>query len=308
MDSNAQRRLGFFYVFIAAGLWSSAEVVIRIVVDDISPIQLGAVRFALGGVFLGLFLPGELRRRGLRLNRRVLFHAAWMSFVGMTLANICYQYSLQHAGAGVIATLFGANPLMVLVLSALILREPLTAPRFIGVMLGFVGILILGGSEESEIFSMLGFSLGLVFVFGFSFFTVCVKRFAGEFAGLPIVALCALFSAAYFVPISLWEGDHSYFGRLPDIWLPLLYLGVGTTGMSFYFFFKGLQHVDATQATSIILLKPPLATVLAAAVLGEPVTWNLAISILLVLGGLYFVIVVYRFRTPRIFRKRGQHA
>ncbi|MFO7774831.1 MAG: DMT family transporter [Candidatus Hydrogenedentota bacterium] len=300
MNSDAvHRRIGFLYVFLAMTLWSTAEVVVRFIVEDIPALQLGALRFCVGGLFLLTFLPGELRRRGLRLNRQILLHAAWMALIGMTVANICFQYSLEHAGAGVVATLFGANPIIVAVLGAMMLREPLTGPKLTGVLLGFAGLLVLATSEQSEVFTVLGFTLAFVFVCCFSFFTVAVKRFAGPYAGLPIVALCAGLGGAYFIPIALIHGDFSYWANWRELWLPLLYLSIGITGFAYLFFFMGLARVDATQAASIILLKPPLATALAALVLDEPITWRLAVSIALVLGGLYLVIVVYRVQSVR---------
>jgi drug/metabolite transporter (DMT)-like permease len=41
----------------------------------------------------------------------------------------------------------------------------------------------------------------------------------------------------------------------------------------------------------MLFLKPPVAAVLAAVVLGEAVTWKLALSMLVIVGGLYLVLL-----------------
>jgi drug/metabolite transporter (DMT)-like permease len=275
-------------------LWSTAEVVTRVVVGRITPIQLAGTRFGIGAICLLLFLPFDLRRKGLPITKRVLLQAAWLSLIGIVCANLSYQYSLKHAGAGVVATMFGTSPLFTLLLSALILREPLTKAKLAGVILGLVGIVVLASSDPSPTFSMTGYVFALSCSISLSLFTVFVKKLAGPYAGLPITALCAAFGAVYFMPMVLWEGHTETLAHVRDIWIPVLYLSVGTTGLSYYLFFKALEHVDATQAISMLFLKPPIATVLAALVLGEAITWKLALAMVAVVGGLYLVVFPLR--------------
>lgn len=126
-----------------------------------------------------------------------------------------------------------------------------------------------------------------------------MKRFAGAHGGLPISALCCAFGAVFIFPLVLWEGDTTALQHLPVLWLPVLYLSIGTTGIAYYFYFSGLERVDATRAVSVILLKPPAAVALAACWLGEPITWNLALAMLFILGGLYLVHIVHRYQQLR---------
>jgi len=260
------------------------------VIGRITPIQLAGTRFTIGALCLLFFLPFDLRRKNLSVSARVLKQAAWLSLIGIVGANLSYQYSLKYAGAGVVATMFGASPLFTLLLSALILKEPLSRANLTGVTLGLAGIAVLATSESSPTFSLVGFGFALSCSVSLSIFTVFVKKLAGPYAGLPITALCAGFGAFYLIPIVLWEGDTETLAHIGDIWLPLLYLSVGTTGFTYFLFFRALEHVDATKAISMLFLKPPVATALAALVLGEAVTWRLAVSILAVAGGLYLVV------------------
>lgn len=292
MDVHKARGLAF--VLAAVLLWSTQEVVVRTIVHQVTPLQLAAVRFAIGGVCLALFLPWNLRARGLRLTRGILGLSAALALVGVTGASVLYQYALANAGAGVVAAVYGTNPLMVLGLSALLLDERLTASRFAGILTGFVGIVVLSLSEPSETFSLAGLACAVGTVFCFALFTVLVKRFAGPYGGLPIVSLCALFGSAYLWPVVLLEGETAMLDHARAIWPVVLYLGVCTTGLTYLFYFLGVQRIDTTQTSSCLLLKPPLATALAAVALGEPVTWNLGAALALVIAGLYLVIHEHR--------------
>ena len=275
-------------------LWSTAEVVVRTTVGKITPIQLSFVRFLVGGLFLLPFLPGALRRRNLRVNKRILLHAMWMAWIGVVLNSICYQYSLQWAGAGVVATMFGLSPLLTFLMAGLILREEMTLAKLSGLLVGFAGVGVLAASRASAVFSLTGLFLALASSACFALFTVLVKKAAGPFGGLPITVFCALFGAAYLAPMVAWEGNTEYMGHGIELAAPVLYISVGTTGAAYLFYFVGLESVDATYASSALFLKPPLATALAALCLGEAITWNLAAAIALILGGLYLVIFLNR--------------
>ncbi len=298
----SQEAKGFLYLIVGIVLWSTAEVVIRSVNDVVSPIFLAWFRFALGSLVLMALLPMELKRRQLKLNGKILLHAAWMAVLGIFLCGITLQLALVHAGAGVVATTYGAAPIMVFVFSRILLGDPMTWPRFLGVVCGFAGICVLALSEESVTFSLLGFGYILFNITCFALFTVFIKKYAGPFGGLPITALCFVFGSLYMMPFMFWEGQTELltsWTAFREVAIPIIYLAIGTTGFAYLFYFMGLEKVDATQAISVILLKPPLATFLAWATLGEPVTWNLVFAMVLILGGLYLVNLMNRLRLGR---------
>lgn len=289
---------GLLNLLAAVALWSTAEVVTRLVVYDLTPLQLAATRFVVGGAVLVPFLPRDLRRRGLRPTRRILLHSAWIALIGVVTGSVAYQLALRNAGAGLVATVFGASPLMAMLLAAPILGEPITAPKAIGLLTGLLGIAVLGLTRESPVFSLAGLGYAMLTAFCFAAFTVLVKRFGGPYAGLPITVFCSMVGAAVLGVLAAAEADWAMLANLPRVGLPVLYLAVGPTGLAYLFFFRGLERVEATQATSIVLLKPPLATVLAAWWLGEPVSWNLAAAMVLIVGGLYLVVQFTRARRP----------
>ena len=182
-------------------------------------------------------------------------------------------------------------PSIVMVLSFFVLGERLTRRKILGVVLGFLGIAVLSMSRSSHTFSLAGLGFAVLSNVCFSSFTVFVKRYAGAYAGLPITALCALMASALFVPTILVEGEMATLAVWEEVWLPLAYLGICATGLSYLLYFTGLERVEATQAASVVFLKPLLATFLATLWLHEPLTWNALLALLFVLGGLYFVVV-----------------
>lgn len=292
---------GIIYVGLAVALWSTAEVVIRSLHNDIAPVQLAWVRFGIGALMMLALLPFDRPAAGAKpMDRPLLLHCAWFAVPGIVLNAICWQYALKYAGAGVVATGFGASPVVVFLLSRVVMGEELSFERGIGILLGFVGLVILGLSKESDFFNYKGLLFTLLSVFAFSVFTVAIKRFAAGYAGLPLTALTFSFGALYLLPLAYIEVPQGLFHGLHDHWAAVLYLSLGTTGLAYLLYFKGLERIDATSASSIILLKPPAAALIAWQWAGEPFTWNLAVAIVFIVGGLYLVIYLGRRRHHRI--------
>ncbi len=73
----------YVYLLTAILLWSTAEVVTRMVVGAITPMQLAFVRWVLGGMCMAVFLPFELRAKSLSPDRRTLVISPGLSILGV---------------------------------------------------------------------------------------------------------------------------------------------------------------------------------------------------------------------------------
>ena len=70
-----------------------------------------------------------------------------------------------------------------------------------------------------------------------------------------------------------------YDGGLRDLsgvslsgWLALAFLGVICSGVAYYFWFRALEQIDATQVGAFLYLEPIVTVVLASWILGEMIT------------------------------------
>lgn len=280
---------GLFMAIAATILWSTAEVPTRVVISHMTPLQLVAVRFAISGGVLAVGLPRVLRRRNVRLSREFLLLGVGLGVI-FTLVGICAAASLQYTGASYIGAIWGTTSLMVMALAAVALKERLTRAKTAGVLMGFAGIAILSMTKPSDTFSLLGVVLAVVAVFGFAVFSIGVKKYAGHYGGLPILTVVFLSGAVMVTPLAVEEGRLELLPALGWNWILVAYLGIFASGLSHLLYFMSLQRIEATQASSFIMLKPPLAVVLAAIILGEPLTMHLLVALVLIVGGLYLVV------------------
>lgn len=211
--------------------------------------------FALGALNIGAFFP-------------LLFLAA------------------ERLPGGVAAAVAGAQPLIVLVLGALVLNErirPVTAVAA-AVGAGGVALVVLGPAAELDLWGVLA-ALGGVTATGVGM--ILTKRWGRPVGVGPIAYAGWQLSAGglLLLPLTLLtEGVP----EMIDAGAALGYLWLGTAGgiVAYTLWFRGVQQLPVIAPGLLALLSPIVASVLGLMVAGERFTPLQAVGFLLTLGAL----------------------
>ena len=255
-------------------IWGSNFVYMKMASGLISPLQIVFFRVLFGflPVFIYAWMSGVLS-----LHHWRFFH----HFVVMSLlATVVYYYgfakgtSLLHSGiAGAVS---GAIPLFSFILAQILLPEERAGARKIaGIIIGFVGVLILarpsgaavaGSNLEGVFYMVLGsFSVGASFVYARKFITP-LKLPAVTLTTYQLgAALAVLALITDYEGIShIWTNPHASVGLVLGLGL----LGTGAAYIIYYFIVKRLGAVTASSVTYI----PPLvALLIGALIVKEPI-------------------------------------
>ncbi|MGB9792422.1 MAG: EamA family transporter, partial [Thermacetogeniaceae bacterium] len=122
----------------------------------------------------------------------------------------------------------------------------------------------------------------------FGFYTVTAKKFALRYGSLAMNSLSFVLGSLLLLPLLYFLGL-PVFSASRAAWLRIAYLSICVTGIAYYTYFSGLSMCDTSLGSMVFFIKPVLASLLAAAVLGEAVTWRLGAGIILILFGIYIV-------------------
>jgi drug/metabolite transporter (DMT)-like permease len=271
-----------------AVLWGSSFTLIKISLEGLSPAQLVLARLVLGA--LVLLAVAALRHVALPRGRAVWGHLAGAALFGQVLPFLLLSYGERSAGAGVAGVLIGATPLLTLaVASAALSTERATARKVIGLVVGFLGIVLVmapwreaGGSLGGEIACF-----GAAVSYAISF--VYIRRFLSP-RGLPALSLAtgqlivAVALQALVSPLLEW-GPVRLDAR---VLVSIVLLGALCTGLAYVLYFRLIGDIGATSASAVNYVVPVAAVVVGAVVLGEPVTWNVPVGGLIVLAGMAY--------------------
>jgi drug/metabolite transporter (DMT)-like permease len=260
---------------LAAGLWGGMYVVSKWGFDAIPPVTLAFCRVALGAAVLLLLVRVRYPARGFSRRDWLRFGALGL-VVAVSLATQFVGTDLTTASEGALLTVL--TPVFTFILGVRVLNEPITRRRVFGMALAFLGTgLVVAGQYD---LAALGGGSGL----GIILLVVASLTFAGYTVwGAPLIRRYSAFetvtySTAIAVPLLALGVPVEWYltvGAVPTMPVTLSvlaavgYLGVFSTAVAWYCWYKGLEFVDAGTVAIFFFAQPVVGAVLGALFLGD---------------------------------------
>ena len=279
---------------LLATVWGGSYTFIKIGVATISPITMIASRTIIAALILLMvmrFLGVAMPRDG----------ANWRRFMTQSLINSAVPFTLiawaeQYIDASLGTILNSTSPIFTFLLTATITRhEPVTGRKLIGVLLGIAGIaLVVGPSALQGVGTHLVAQLAILAA---TLCYACAAIFGRSFGTLhPLVpATGSMISGAVILtPMSLiFEHPWTLTPSTASL-LALFCLAVFSTAMAFILYFYLLRALGSVGVTAQAYLRVPVGVFLGIVFLGETLTVNAMIGLVLVVGGVAAMVIPRR--------------
>lgn len=280
-------------------VWGSAFMLVKVVLEEVSPLTLVAGRLVFGCLALTVVLLVTGRR--LPMTRR-----AWLVFLALGLGNNVWPFILLTWGqerieSSLAAILTSSMTLSTAMIAHFWIKERLTPDRSLGILVGFAGVFVLIGPDLRDITgsSTLGQLAVLLGVIGYSFGTVLARGYLQEADGIATAAGQTLVGSLIMVPLAFSVErplDIDLSAKHLVAWLTL---GVVASGLAYIAYFWLVRNVTATQASIVGYLIPITAVILGALVLDERLGLNSFAGMALVIAGVWIVNGGWRSLTHR---------
>jgi drug/metabolite transporter (DMT)-like permease len=237
------------------------EVISKPFMETIDPFFLTFIRFLIGGSFLMLWVKKKVLLKD-------VISLSFIGFLNSGISMTLLQLSVKYGAASTAATLIATNPLFVMMFSPLINKEKLGIKKFIGFLIGLVGLLIFSREKIAED-TTFGILSGLGAGITFALYTTLMKKYVNRYDSITPTAYSMLLS-------SLIYGLFLIFCRKLEI--PILtvsnllfigYAGIGVTGIAYFLFFKAVEKIGSISASRVFYLKPVIASILSMIILAE---------------------------------------
>jgi drug/metabolite transporter (DMT)-like permease len=280
-------RFGVGVAVLSCSFGAGAAVATRYLIGAADPFTLAAIRFG-GGVLcllpLALLLDVRWPQRtdwpavaGLGF----MFYAVFFVFYNVALA-----YTTVARGTLALSTL----PLMTMLAGALLGIEALTARKTAGVLLAMAGVAVAlaAGLANAPAGAWRGDLIMAAATLCMALYNVWSRPFIGRSSALGFLTAGMAVGGGALVLISLASGGAAQLWRFAGAdWIAALYLAAGGGALAFFLWVYALQHASPTRVANTMTVNPLVAGVLAAALLGEPITLNLVIGLLAVFAGIW---------------------
>jgi drug/metabolite transporter (DMT)-like permease len=282
------RRVAALAPLGAAVLWGGMYVVSRWGFEAIPPVTLAFLRVALGaGVLLALV---RLRGSGQPIAREAWTRFALLGvWVAVTLATQFLGTALTTASQGSLLTVL--TPVFTLALGVALLDESLSRAKVVGTALALLGTLVVvaattdlgtlaGGAETATVGGLggsaaaLGVLTLLLASLGWALYTVQGAPLVRRYGALRTATYSTLFAVPLLAVGAGIEVAATGVNLGAIRWTPALlaavgYLGVASTALAWYLWYKGLEYVDSGTVAVFFFAQPVVGTVLGVLLLDE---------------------------------------
>lgn len=293
---------GYLYILITTIFFSTMEIMLKITAGGFHPLQITVLRFSIGALVLLPFALRHLKRKNCRLNSKDLLYLAITGFCCVAISMVVYQMAVLYSDASIVAILFSCNPVFVMILAALVLKEKVYKYSIVSILVSLTGMMVTIDPFHAK-GSATGTILSVLAAITFALYSVMGKKHSARYGSVVMTCFSFIFGAAELFVLVLLTKTAWFGGFLTDIGLgifantpifagitvdllpSLLYIGVGVTGLGFAFYFMAMEATSAITTSLVFFIKPALAPVLAFLILQEPLTSTKIAGIVLILIG-----------------------
>ncbi|HEX2652884.1 MAG TPA: DMT family transporter [Xanthobacteraceae bacterium] len=288
---NSDRIRAYTILLLMPLMFALNPVIGRATVMTVTPWTLADLRWTLASAILLPFAWSGLRRHASQLLSA--FHViAALGLLGVWIGGGIVYSSLQSTTASNGLLIYMAAPVIVILLDALINREPLSLLRSLGVTLAFLGvasIVLRGNIDTLRTLKFNSGDLAMVFAaISWALYSLLLKHKALRgLPPLPLFCSISLAGTAMLTPMMLWETLTS--GGWPSdlkTWTSIAGLALIPSVLAFSAYQYGIAKVGASITSVFLYLMAPYGVILAVIFLGEPFQFYHGIGLALIILGI----------------------
>lgn len=273
--------------FAFALMWSSAFTSARIIVLQAPALTISSLRFMISGLIAIAiaYMLGQRIRLDWRNWRAVIIFGVCQNALYLGLFFLAMQ-RIEASLASIIASIM---PLLVGLASAVLFKERLGKLGVIGLVAGFAGVaIIMGARLDGGVDMQRGILYCLVGVASLAAATLAVRAVSAKGNVLMVVGLQMLVgSIALFIPAMMFESPTIHWN--PTLAAALSYTIIVPGLIATVIWFKLVERIGATRASTYHFLNPFFGVAIAAVILGEQLTLQDIIGVVVVMAGIFAV-------------------
>lgn len=296
---NSNRMGGHIACFTAYAIFGFNIIVCKDLTEGhlISPITIFTLRaLGAGALFwlISLFTEQE------KVDKKDFIKIFAAAFLGYFVTQLTFLVAIPNVTPMHCSIISAMSPIYTMFIAAIVLKEPLSWKKAIGVAVSLCGILFLilnnagsaSGTSESSIQGLLLMFLNSL---SFSMYLGIFKPVIQKYSVVTFMKWIFLFSAVMSLPMSFREVVSLSWTRIPAIQMwELGYLIVFATFISYFLIPLGQKAIRPTLVSMYSYIQPIIATVISIFIGMDILTWQKILAAAMVFGG---VIIVSRSRT-----------
>jgi drug/metabolite transporter (DMT)-like permease len=278
--------IGVLAAVASSSLGGLSVAVTRLVVGATDPITLGAFRFGIGSLLL---LPIAWRQKDRWPNVSALAPIAGLGLLFFGLFPILFNASLIYTTAARGSLALSTLPVLTMLVAAMLNAERLTRWKTAGVIVatGGVAVALVSNLGDAPPGAWRGDLLMIAAALCMALYSVWSKPLTKTYGTIVYTAIAMSFGATALVCLAWLRGGFAATAAFgPVEWSAVGFLGIFGGAATFLLWSYALERTTPTRVAISVTVNPIVSATFAAYALGEPITINLVLGLLLVAAGI----------------------
>ncbi|MFM6975180.1 MAG: DMT family transporter [Agromyces sp.] len=281
-------------LFSLGGLvWGSSFFLIKLSLTALNPAQLAVARLGFGVVALGIIMLGT--RTPFIRDWALLKHIAVVGFFLAGLPLFLFAWVGEYLPSGVMAIFNATTPLFTLIIASIFLpSDRMRITGVLGILLGAAGLIIVVspwqyvGTAALQSTSWLAYATALAATTCYAIGYTYLRKTLAAREVSPIAFTFAQISSG-FVSVCVLAVPAGLFAPITFSWVALLAvatLGAIATGIAYIWNNRVVTAWGSVRASMVTYVTPVVGVLLGITFLGEPLTWNEPLGMLVLFAGI----------------------
>jgi drug/metabolite transporter (DMT)-like permease len=215
------------------------------------------------------------------------------AFFGVALNMLTFFKGLSYTSPIMGAVLMVTTPMIVLILSAIIMKERMLKRKVFGIVLGLAGtvsLILYGKSMINAPNEMVGNLLVFINAISYGFYLIIVKKLMDKYNAFTFVKWIYTFGLIMVLPFGWSEFDAVNWALVPtDIYWKIGFVVVFSTFLTYLLNLVSMRELKPTTVAVFIYLQPLFATIFAISLGKDELSWVKIGSAILIFVGVYLV-------------------
>ncbi|MEK4497092.1 DMT family transporter [Ureibacillus sp. FSL W8-0352] len=267
-------------------IWGVSWPIYKHGVNFMPPLLFAGIRSFIAGIIL-LTLAWKMRHL-------LKFKEHWKFYVISAILNNILYLGLQTVGmvylpGGLFSVLVYFQPVILGILSWWLLNEDMTVTKIFGLVLGFIGIVLVSIDGLIIHLSAIGVALALATALSWASGVVFVKKLKSRVDFYWMVVMQLILGGGSLLVLGYFLENINAIVWNIDLISTIIWGGTAGMAAGQVIYFKLMNEGEASKVGSYTFLVPIISVVVSAIFLNEAITKNLFIGMILVGSSIYLV-------------------
>ena len=241
----------FILALVTSSIWGSSFLMIKYSLEELNPSDIAIYRILIGALFINIFV--RAKENIIKTDNVKIFI---ISFFWMALPFYMFGIAEQTITSSLAGLINGSTPIFVAFIAVIFYKLKVTKIQILYIFTGFIGVGLISLSEGiSDLSFDIGFIYALIASISYGIAVNMVEPLIKKYDSLIVIKIVI----RYALLISLLMLGPTASFKLPTAGvslIPMLVLGIGSTGIAFLTYYKLLESVGRISSSFIVYMIP----------------------------------------------------